>query len=99
MVHSNLAVFSRQKLKDFVPEIDARIAEYFDEEIKRGFGFNGRQKKLVKQMLEHAREYILRPTKRLRASFVHYGYKLSGLPAGRRCGGRRWGWSWCMQLY
>ena len=34
MVHSNLAVFSRQKLKDFVPEIDARIAEYFDEEIK-----------------------------------------------------------------
>ena len=67
-----------QLLKEYVPKIDARIAGYFDEEIKRGFGFNGRQKKLVKQILEHAREYILRPTKRLRASFVHYGYKLSG---------------------
>lgn len=78
MVHSNLATFSRQKLKDFVPEIDFRIAEYFDEEIKKEFGFNGRQKKLVRQMLEHSKEYILRPTKRLRASFVHYGYKLSG---------------------
>ncbi len=78
MVHSDLAAFSRQKLKDFVPEIDARIAEYFDEEIKKGFGFNGRQRKLVRQMLEHAWEYILRPTKRLRASFVYYGYKLSG---------------------
>ena len=78
MVHSKLAEFSRQKLKEFVPEIDVRIARYFDGEIKKEFGFNGRQKKLVKQILEHAREYILRPTKRLRASFVHYGYKLSG---------------------
>ncbi len=78
MVHSKLADFSRRKLKEFVPEIDARIAKYFDEEIKTEFGFNSRQKKLVRQMLEHAREYILRPTKRLRASFVYYGYKLSG---------------------
>ena len=65
-------------LKEYVPKIDARIAQYFDREIKKGFGFNGRQVQLVREILEHSREYILRPTKRLRASFVHYGYKLSG---------------------
>ncbi len=71
-------------LKEYVPQIDARIAKYFDKEIKRGFGFNARQIKLVKEILGHSREYILRPTKRLRASFVHYGYKLSGKePDGR----------------
>jgi len=65
-------------LKEYVPLIDKKIAKYFDEEIKNSFGFNQKQAKLVKGMLVHSREYILRPTKRLRASFVHYGYKLSG---------------------
>ncbi len=31
-------------LKEYVPQIDARIAKYFDKEIKRGFGFNARNK-------------------------------------------------------
>ena len=67
-----------QLLKEYVPKIDARIAQHFDAEIKRKFGFNQKQIKLVQKMLEHSREYILRPTKRLRASFVHYGFKLGG---------------------
>lgn len=65
-------------LRAFVPEIDRRIAVYLDRELHQGFGFNDRQKKLVKSMLLHTKEYILRPTKRLRASFVNYGYMLSG---------------------
>lgn len=77
-INMDLGERARQTLKAYVAEIDPKIARYFDEEIKREFGFNARQVQLVREMLEHAREYILRPTKRLRASFVHYGYKLSG---------------------
>lgn len=69
---------AKQTLKQYVPVLDKKIATYFDQELARGFGFNKKQKGLVKEMLQHSREYILRPTKRLRASFVHYGYKLSG---------------------
>lgn len=69
---------AKKTLKAYVAEIDPKISHYFDSEIIKHFGFNTRQKELVNSMLEHAQEYILRPTKRLRASFVHYGYKLSG---------------------
>lgn len=75
----NLGDLAKRKLQEFVPEIDARIAKYFDEEIKKDFGFNERQKKVVREALGHAREYILRPTKRLRGSFVYYGSKLGGI--------------------
>lgn len=73
---SGLGEKAKRMLQEFVPEIDARIAKYFDEEMKKDFGFNGRQKKLNREILEHAKEYILRPTKRLRASLVYYGCKL-----------------------
>lgn len=63
-------------LQEFVPEIDERIAKYFDEELKKDFGFNERQRKLNREILEYAKEYILRPTKRLRSSFVYYGSML-----------------------
>ncbi len=69
---------AKQTLKQFVPVLDKKIATYFDQELARGFGFNKKQKGLVKEMLLHSKEYILRPTKRLRGSFVNYGYMLSG---------------------
>lgn len=69
---------AKKTLKAYVVEIDPQISQYFDSETSKHFGFNTRQKDLVDLMLEHAKEYILRPTKRLRASFVHFGYKLSG---------------------
>jgi len=65
-------------LKSFVKEIDPKISQYFDQELKSGFGFNSRQKQLVQDMLLHSQEYILRPTKRLRGSFVNFGYLLGG---------------------
>jgi len=65
-------------LQEFVPEIDKRIAKYFDEEINKNFGFNKRQKKEVRTMLEHCKEYLLRKQKKLRPAFVHLGYKLGG---------------------
>ena len=57
---------AKQTLKQFVPVLDKKIATYFDQELARGFGFNKKQKGLVKEMLLHTKEYILRPTKRLR---------------------------------
>ncbi len=75
---SDLGQKAKKTLEAFVPEIDKRIAEYFDEEIKKDFGFNEKQKKLDREILEHAKEYILRPTKRIRSSFVRYGARLGG---------------------
>lgn len=78
MVDSNIAEFAKKRLIEFVPEIDVRIAKYFDGELEKEFGFNDKQRKLVEDILGHSKEYILRPTKRLRASLVHYGFMLSG---------------------
>lgn len=75
-MHTDLAVKAKETLENFVPVIDKRLAEYFDREIKLGFGFNQRQKSVVRNMLLHAKEHNLRPAKRLRGSFVYYGYLL-----------------------
>ncbi|MEK9200705.1 MAG: polyprenyl synthetase family protein [Patescibacteria group bacterium] len=74
---------ARVTLQNFVPLIGAKLKEYFEAEIVAEFGFNGRQKGVVKEILEHGREYLLRPQKRLRPSFVYYGYRLSGKQADK----------------
>lgn len=80
----DLGIAAKQTLKAYVPLLDERIGKYLDRELSLRFGFNNRQKQLVRDILEHSREYILRPTKRLRGSFVNYGYRLSGKPAGEK---------------
>ena len=69
---------AKQTLKSYVPQIDKRIDQYLDSEVAQKFGFNARQKQMVQLILDHSREFILRPTKRVRASFVNYGFLLSG---------------------
>lgn len=69
---------AKKTLTDYVPVIDKKLAAYFDEEIKLGFGFNNRQKEMVRVLLEHSKEHNLRPSKRLRGSFVNYSFMLSG---------------------
>ncbi len=69
---------AKQTLKSYVPLIDKRIAKYLQSEMVQKFGFNLRQKAMVQLILQHSQEYILRPTKRVRASFVNYGFSLSG---------------------
>jgi geranylgeranyl diphosphate synthase, type I len=66
----------KQELKKIIELTDKQLAEYWDEELSINFGFNERQKDLVKKLLEHAKEHNLRPAKRLRASFVYFGYLL-----------------------
>ena len=77
----NLGLKAKKTLEEFVPVMDSKIGQFFDNELAKNFGFNRRQAGVVRETLEHAREYILRPTKRLRGSFVVYGYQLGGKQA------------------
>ncbi len=58
--------------------MDKMLPGYWESEVVKNFGFNQRQRKLVKGMLLHSMEHNLRPAKRLRGSFVNYAYALSG---------------------
>lgn len=74
---TNLGEKAKQGLMEYVSQIDERLAKYWDDEIAKNFGFNERQKELVRDMLLHSKEHNLRPAKRLRGSFVNYAYALS----------------------
>lgn len=69
---------AKASLISYVSQIDKKLSDYWDSEIGRNFGFNERQKILVRDMLLHSKEHNLRPAKRLRGSFVNYAYALSG---------------------
>lgn len=71
---------AKDTLMQFVPVIDAKLKEYWQKEINLNFGFNQKQRDLVKKMLLHACEHDLRPAKRIRAAFVYYGYMLGKAP-------------------
>lgn len=66
----------KESLEKIIKLMDGQLAMYWNEEISKDFGFNQRQKDLVRKLLEHAKEHNLRPAKRLRASLVYYGYLL-----------------------
>lgn len=71
---------AKKTLVDYVALIDVRIRKYFEAEMQRKFGFNDRQRQVVTDALVHSQEYILRPTKRIRAAFVNAGFILGGQP-------------------
>jgi len=75
---------ARQTLTNFIPLIDQKLKEFWDQEIKENFGFNQKQKDLVKKILLHSREHNLRSAKRLRASFVYYAYLLGSSSVDER---------------
>ncbi|MBU1130066.1 polyprenyl synthetase family protein [Patescibacteria group bacterium] len=66
----------KKKLEKFAVVIDKKLERYWQEEVEKNFGFNLKQKELVRKMLEHSAEHNLRQAKRLRASFVYYAYLL-----------------------
>lgn len=73
---SNLGAEAKQRLVDFVGKIDKRLAEFWQGEIEKNFGFSAEQKRLTKEILLHASEHNLRTSKRLRSALVYYGWKL-----------------------
>src|SRR3989338_1445740 len=73
----DIAQNAKKILQDYVAEINPKLAAYWYKEISGNFGFNDRQKQMVRELLEHSKEHNLRASKRLRGSFVNYGYLLS----------------------
>lgn len=76
MEKSEKAKAGKAKLTDFVKLIDKELTNYFKGELKNIFGVSKKEKDLDKNILEHIMEHDLRPAKRLRGSFIYYGYRL-----------------------
>src|SRR3989344_4307183 len=72
------ALTAKKNLESYAEVVDKRISDYFKSEFKQLFGVSNKEKKLTQHIFEHIKDYNLRPAKRLRASFVYYGYKLLG---------------------
>lgn len=77
-MNGNLGQKAKETLEEYTPVVFEQLRKYFEEELALGFGFNQRQKEVVRELLRHAQEFNIRPSKTLRASFVHYGYLLGG---------------------
>src|SRR3972149_10907202 len=83
-MEDTLSQKAKKTLIAYVGKIDKMLAEYWDSEVKQNFGFNERQKEVVREMLLHAKEHNLRPAKRARGAFVNFAYELSGQKADER---------------
>lgn len=68
---------AKRKISVFIEKINPLILSYWQKELSKSFGFNDKQKNLVKKMIEHSQEHSLRSAKRLRGAFTYYGYLLS----------------------
>lgn len=73
---SEKALAGKAKLENFAKLIDIELTNYFKNELKNIFGVSKKEKVLDKNILEHIMEHDLRPAKRLRGSFIYYGYRL-----------------------
>lgn len=80
---TNNGMGAKETLIKFVKVIDQKLETYWQTELDRQFGFNQKQKELVKKMLDHAGEHNLRAAKRIRGAFTYYGYML-GKPVDDR---------------
>ena len=78
MVNNSLGYLAKENLKKLARRIDQKMEKYWELEIKKGFGYEKSQIAVVKKVLEHAKDHNMRSAKRLRASFVYYGYLLGG---------------------
>ena len=67
---------AKETLTNFVKKINQELEKYFDKEIRQVFGVSSKEKVLSTHILQHTKEHNLRPAKRLRGSFVFYGYRL-----------------------
>lgn len=76
MALNQLGEKAKETLEKLVKLIDKRLEKSWENELTEGFGFNETQKKLTREILNHAKEHNLRPAKRIRAAFVYFGYKL-----------------------
>jgi len=78
MVDNSLGLSAKESLRKLAVEVDKRLEKYWAKELEKNFGYEKSQVELVKKAILHAKEHNLRSAKRLRASFVYYGYLLGG---------------------
>ena len=58
---------AKKILENYVAKINPKLAKYWDEEINTSFGFNDRQKQMVRELLEHSKEHNLRASNWLKS--------------------------------
>ncbi len=75
---SKKAFEAKATLEKFVLKIEKELDSYFNNEVTLAFGVSRKEKELSTHIWKHIKEHNLRPAKRLRGSFVYYGYKLLG---------------------
>lgn len=75
---SELSKRAKENLVGLVTKVDERLKVFFEKEIQNPFGQSDVIKDMSEKIWKHMREHNLRPAKRLRASFIYYGYKLFG---------------------
>lgn len=63
-------------LELFAAQINPKLADFWDGEIAKNFGFNSNQQNLVKKLLLHGKDHNSKSGKRLRSALVYYTYKL-----------------------
>lgn len=73
---SEKAMAAKKNLIKFVGKIDKELNLYLSTELNNIFGVSSKEKVLSNHMMQHIKEHDLRPAKRLRGSFVYYGYRL-----------------------
>lgn len=74
----NKSLYAKNELEAYAKVVEKELTDYFDHESLHIFGVSKKERQLSKNIFEHIEDYVLRPAKRLRASFVYNGYELLG---------------------
>lgn len=73
---SEKAIKAKQNLKAYAAKVSKELEKYLANEVEDVFGVSAKEKKLAEILLEHIKSHNTSSGKRLRASFVYYGYRL-----------------------
>lgn len=64
----------KEVLANFAKEVEGKLEKYWQEQVDLNFGFNQKQKDLVKKMLGHATDHNKIGGKRLRAALLYHTF-------------------------
>lgn len=73
-----MSLNAKIELEKYAKVVEKELDKYFEQELSNIFGVNKKEKELSKEIIKHIQDFVTRPAKRLRASFVYCGYQLLG---------------------
>lgn len=82
----------KKTLELFANQINPKLADFWDQELDKNFGFNSNQKNLVKKLLLHAKDHNSKSGKRLRSALVYYTNQIGKQPDSQAL------WNVCMAV-